>query len=135
MFKLKEKQYYSGVYYSFTKRGGLIIFLSKPVDLPPKQGWRSDMLTIINLSQDPPSTFQSGEALHTIMRATGEGDEEETQRKILKFINNSIHHAGKQNSFRVDFIPVHGDRDAVIAQVNASPKLNKPAWLMSLINQ
>ena len=85
MFKLKEKQYYSGVYYSFTKRGGLIIFLSKPVDLPPKQGWRSDMLTIINLSQDPPSTFQSGEALHTIMRATGEGDEEETQRKILKF--------------------------------------------------
>jgi hypothetical protein len=129
MFKLKEEQYYSGVYYSFTKRGGLIAFLSKPVASEPTEGWITEMLTIIDLGQATP------EIICTTMRATSAATEEETQRKILKYINNAIHNAGKKNSFRVDFIPVHGDRQAVITQVNASLKLNKPSCLMSLVNQ
>ncbi len=53
MFKLKEEQYYSGVYYSFTKRGGLIAFLSKPVASEPTEGWlHTDLTYLENIFKD-----------------------------------------------------------------------------------
>lgn len=121
MLDLKPNIYYSGIYYSHSLPDKTIIsIVSKPIVAEAIDHWHSEV-TILNHS--------TGHGETQIMRSTAKDSEDGIQTRVLKFINRLISVTSDKEKFRIDFIPVHGDRDLLIVKVKQSLKLNIPIWL------
>lgn len=119
MITLCKNRHYSGVFYSYIPGKDYALLLSRPEGDNELDGWRSDVLSL---------DLSSGQGEHNIMNAITPDTEEQTQKKVIKFISKLLRASGLKKG-RIDFIPVHGGHDRLIAAIAQSKKHNIPKWL------